>query len=27
VICVKVPANDNGWFDIPVNIVRWTNFE
>jgi len=23
VIRVKTPANDNGWFDVPVRIVRW----
>lgn len=23
VIVVKAPSQDNGWFSIPVNIVRW----
>ena len=24
VITVPVPANDNGWFRMPMNIVRWS---
>lgn len=26
VITVTVPANENNWFRIPVNIVRWKFF-
>lgn len=26
VIIVSVPANENLWFRMPVNIVRWTEF-
>ena len=26
VIRVKTPTKDNGWFDTPAHIVRWTIF-
>jgi energy-coupling factor transporter transmembrane protein EcfT len=27
VVTVSVPAKDNSWFDMPMNIVRWNIFQ